>query len=266
MRGFPCPGDERRNTSIMNGYHGTFEMVDPKKLVVDHRFQRPEKNTLIQQIAQSPSWEAFGVPVCFKRANDMLYVADGQQRVRGILASNNPPLRVPIVWFPMEGVEDEAEVFVKINEWRKQLLPIEKHKAKVVAKDPAALGVSRAVEKAGFSIGYGTTHSESPRTIQAIAALNAIYNNLGEDGVVQTLTVLREAWPDDGAAISTHVMRGVAELVMEKGDDYNRAKMVTALKRTSPSAVLREADKMRFDFGGSKLANVRRAFKSLAKI
>lgn len=250
----------------MNGYHGTFEMVDPRTLVVDHRFQRPEKGTLIQQIAQSPSWEAFGVPVCFKRANDVLYVADGQQRVKGIMASNDPPLRVPVVWFPMEGVEEEAQVFVRINEWRKQLLPIEKHKAKVVAKDPAALGVTRAVEKAGFSIGHGGRTTDSPRTIQAVAGINMIYNRIGEEGLVQTLTCIREAWPDDSAGISTHVLRGVGELIEEQGDEYNRANLILALKRTSPSAVLREADKFRFDFGGSKLSNVRRAFKQLAKI
>lgn len=244
----------------MNGYHGTFELVNPDLLVIDKRYQRDRKNTLIQQIAQSPSWEAFGVPICFKRDNNMYYVADGQQRVAGLLKSEDPPRLIPIVWFPMEGVEEEAQTFVRINEWRKSLQPLEKHKGKVQANDPAALAIERAVGRAGFSIGTGQALSESPRTIQAIAGVGVIYNRIGEDGLTQTLTVIREAWPDDGTAISTHMLRGVADLIEEQGESYNRSKMISALRKTTPAKLLRKADELRFDFGGSLLTNMRRAF------
>jgi hypothetical protein len=248
----------------MNGYHGTFELVDPRLIVIDKRYQRPQKNTLVQQIAQSPSWEAFGVPTCFKRPNGILYCADGQQRIAGVLRSEKPPKLIPVVWFEMEDLEDEAAVFARINEWRKSLLPLEKHKAKVVAKEPAALAVERAVEKAGYSLGGSTHLSEEPRTIQAVAKINSIYNRIGEEGIVQTLTCIREAWPNDGNGISTHILGGVAELIEEQGDAYNRSKLVTALRKTTPGDVLRKSREMNLDFGGSRSANVRRAFGVLA--
>lgn len=248
----------------MNGYDGTFEQISPDLIVIDKRYQRDRKNTLIQQIAQSPSWKAFGVPVCFKRENGFYYCADGQQRIAGVMSSEKPPKTIPIVWFPLDDVEDEAEVFVRINEWRKQLQPIEKHKGKVLAQDPAALAVERAVLQAGYSIGGGTTHADNPRTIQAVAGINVIYNRIGEEGLIQSLVCIRDAWPDDGAGVSTHILRGVAELIEEQGEAYNRAKLTAALRKTTPAQVLRKADEMRFDYGGTKLSNVRRAFAVLA--
>lgn len=249
----------------MNGYNGNFEMVNPVLIQVDHQYQRPRKNTLVAQIAQNPSWELFGVPVCFKRSNNMLYCADGQQRLAGVLASSNPPKEVPVVWFDIQDVTEEAEVFVLINEWRKSLQPIEKHKGKIVARDPATLAIERAVSKAGFTIdsgvGSGPAHA---KTIQAVAGVGVIYNRIGEEGLLQTLTVIKDAWPDDPAALSTHVLRGVAQLIEEQGENYNRTKLTNAIKKTDPFKLLREADRLRFEMGGSKLTNVRRAFQSLA--
>lgn len=244
----------------MNGYHGTFELIDPNLVVVDKRYQRDRKNTLIQQIAQSPQWEMFGVPVCFKRSNGMYYCADGQQRIAGVMRSEKPPKLIPVVWFPMDDVTSEAEVFVRINEWRKALQPIEKHKGKVMANDPAALAIERAVGMAGYSIGTGQSLGDSPRTIQAIAGVGVIYNRIGEEGLLQTLTCIREAWPEDGLGISTHVLRGVAELIEEQGDSYNRSRLVSALRKSTPAKLLRKADEMRFDYGGSLVSNMRRAF------
>lgn len=249
----------------MNGYPGTFELVDPRTVVIDHRYQRQAKNTLISTIAQSPSWEAFGVPTCFKRGNGMLYCADGQQRIAGMLRSEKPPKLIPVVWFDIQDVPEEAQVFVMINEWRKSLQPIEKHRSKIVAHDPAALAIEEAVTQAGFTIDTSAgTGSANARTIQAVAGVNTIYNRIGQEGLLQTLVVIKDAWPDDGAALSTHILRGVAELIEEQGENYNRAKLTTALRKTQPHFVLRKADELRFDFGGSKLSNVRRAFAALA--
>ena len=94
--------------------------------------------------------------------------------------------------------------------------------------------------------------------------MNTIYNRIGQEGLLQTLVVIKDAWPDDPTALSTHILRGVAELIEEQGENYNRAKLTTALKKTAPHMVLRKADELRFDFGGSKLSNVRRAFAALS--
>lgn len=246
-------------------WNGTLEMVDPVMIVTDHRYQRPPKTGLIDQIASNPVPEAFGVPVCFRRSNGVLYCADGQQRIAGILASEKPPRLIPIVWFPIEGVEHEAEIFVRINVYRKSLTPIEKHHGSVTAKDPAALAIARAVESVGFSIGFNTGSS---RSIGAISALNYVYNLIGEDGVKQVLVQVREAWPDDRKSLEASLLRIVADVIKEATDNggYQRSRVTAALKRTTPAALFRKAEEIHFDQGTSKRDSLRRAVTALAKV
>lgn len=249
----------------MNGYNGKFEMVNPKEVVIDHRYQRPLKQTLVSTIAQAPAWELFGVPICFKRANGMLYCADGQQRIAGVMASENPPKEIPVLSFPMHDLADEAEVFVRINEWRKALQPIEKHKGKIVAGDPPTLAIERAVASAGFTIDTGVgTGPAHARTIQAVAAVGMVYNRIGEEGLLQTLVCIRDAWPDDPIGLKAQVLRGVGTLIEEQGENYSRVKLTNALKKTTPSAVMRKAAELSLQIGGSKQTNVRNAFSVLA--
>lgn len=246
----------------MESYSGHFEMVDPRLVVIDHRYQRAEKPALIAAIATDPRWELFGVPVLFKRGTTF-YCGDGQQRIAGVKASPDPPKQIPAVWFPMNHLEDEAAVFVQINEFRTQLSALEKHKGKIIAKDPATLAVERVAEKVGLSIGSGKGES---KTISAVTALYTVYNALGEEGLLQTLVVCRDAFPDDAGALSSEMLKVVGAMIEEQGDKYERQKLTTALTKTSVSRIQRKAEELRFDMGGSRQANLRRAIKTLAKI
>lgn len=262
----------------MEEFSGTFELVDPHVILIDHLYQRGEKSTLIDAIAANPRWEAFGVITCFVREREVngktqrgFYCVDGQQRIRGVLKSESPPKTVPVVWYKLTGVADEAQVFVRINEYRKALSALEKHKGKLVAKDPAATAIERAVELAGYSIGSETSRGENARTIHAIASLNWVYNLIGEEGVTQTLVQIRDAWPDDKTGTDSMMLKAIASVIAEqqgsaKNGGYNRAALTRKLQSTTPSALFRKAEGLRFDMGGSRAVNLRRALKQLAKV
>ena len=262
----------------MDEYSGTFELVDPHLILIDHLYQRGEKSTLIDAIASNPRWEAFGVVTCFVRERDVngkttriYYGVDGQQRIRGVLKSESPPKTVPVVWYQLTNIADEAAIFVRINEYRKALSALEKHKGKIVAKDPAATAIERAVELAGYTIGADASRGENARTVHAIASLNWVYNLIGEEGVVQTLTQIREAWPDDKTGTDSMMLKAIAQVIAEqqgfaKNGGYNRAALTKKLSSTTPSALFRKAEGLRFDMGGSRALNLRRALKQLAKV
>lgn len=249
----------------MEAYPGNFELVDPQLIIIDHRYQRDLKPALVAAIATDPRWELFGVPVLFKRSNGLMYCADGQQRITGIKQSKTPPKTIPAVWFTVEGLDDEAAVFVHINEFRKSLTALEKHKGKIVAKDPSTLAIERAVETAGLTVG-GTGSDQSPRNVSAVASLYSIYNDLGEEGLLQTLVVCRDAFVDDAGAFSSPILKGVAEVIAEQNGSYERQKLTKALQKTTVPQVLRKAQELQFDIGGSRQRNVRRAFKALVKV
>lgn len=263
----------------MDEFTGTFELVDPHLILIDHLYQRGEKSTLVDAIAANPRWEAFGVITVFVRERTQngnttrsLYAVDGQQRIRGILKSEAPPKLVPVVSYTMSALADEAAIFVRINEYRKALSALEKHKGKIVAKDPAATAIERAVDLAGFTIGAETSRGENARTVHAIASLNWIYNLIGEEGVTQVLTQVRDAWPDDKTGTDSMMLKAIASVIAEqqgaqgKNGGYNRAAMTRKLAATTPSALMRKAEGLRFDMGGSRGVNLRRALKQLAKV
>lgn len=255
----------------MHEWDGKFEMIDPTTILVDHQYQRQEKPGLIDAIASNPKWEVFGVIVCFTRERNgrkAVYCVDGQQRIRGVARSEAPPKAVPCILFELTGVREEAEVFVRINEYRKALSALEKHTGKIVAKDPAALTIEKVADRCGYTIGNSFDKYSDARTVQAIGTLNRIYNLIGEEGLEQTLVQVRDAWPDDRSGISQQIIMAVAQVIQEQTSNggYSRNKLTTALAKSSPSTILRKADAMKFDMGGSKARNVRRAIKALCKV
>jgi hypothetical protein len=248
----------------MDEWNGTFEKVNPREIVIDHRYQRSEKPILIARIAENPDWAAFGALSCYRR-DGLLVCVDGQQRLRGILSTDKPPLLVPCVIQEKAPVEKEARTFVTVNVNRTSVQSLEKHRGLVMAKDPAALAINRSVETAGFSLGQ-RSGTENPHTISAVASIYNAYNVLGEEGLLQLLVQLRDSWPNDGAAVGASIINGVRDVLVDLGDDYNRAKVTAALAKTSPALIMRKAKEIEFDIGGSMQINVRRAINKLCKL
>lgn len=252
----------------MRPYDGTFELIDPKLIVLDHKYQRPEKWDLIAKISKAPEWAAFGVVLCSKRiatsGDPLFYCLDGQQRLQGVNTCENPPAAVPVLWFAVANVKEEARLFSIINEQRKAVNAIEKYRSHLTMEDGKYLHIAAAVEGAGYSIGMGS----DPRTIGAIDGLLTIYNAVGEDGLRLALQAISEAWPDDKSATSTWVFRALAEVLSEAANNggTSKAKLVAGLSKTTPGRILRKAEEIRFEIGGSKRLNVRRAMKALAKL
>lgn len=250
----------------MDAWPADFRLVDPETLIVDHLYQRNEKPALIGRIASAFDWRAFGVLIAFERGDGGLYLADGQQRRAGALACPAPPGLVPALVFPSGSngappEESEARIFELINELRVALSAFEKHRAKVVAKDPATLYIEKAAAKAGFTV--GRTWGGDTRTIGAVATLQWIYNYAGEEGLLATLLVIRDVWPDDAQAITARMLRVVAQVLVGVG---NRERVAKELARTTPVRLLRKAEELRYAMGGSPEKNLRRAVESLTRL
>lgn len=249
----------------MDEYSGHFQMIDPRVIVIDHRYQRPNKPALIGAISTDPRWELFGVPTLFKRGN-IFYCGDGQQRILGVLNSAKPPKLIPAVWFEMSHLRDEAAVFVQINEFRIALSAMEKHRGRIVAEDPIATIIERVAKKVGVTISDRVGDSNDIHTITAVSSLYWIYNLIAEEGLTQTLTVCRDAWPDDNGKFSAPIMRVVAVVIAEQGETYERARLTGALSKHAPGKIIRKSQEIQFDIGGSRGVNMRRAVKVLAKV
>lgn len=249
----------------MDAWNGEFKMVDPAMIVIDHRYQRPEKAGLIQAIAANPDWAAFGALSLYERDGGVLVCVDGQQRLRGVLMSDEPPKEVPAVVQPSGNLQREATTFAAMNITRRAVESMEKHTALVAAKNATSLAIERVLDNTGYSLD-SDYQSGDPHTVQAVSALYQIYSRLGEDGLTAVFVQARDSWPDDRLGVSAHLLRGITQVLIDLGENYNRAKVTNALGRTTPTMILRRSEALRYDLGGSKQKNVRRAIKELCKI
>lgn len=251
----------------MDRYDGTFELLDPSLIVIDHKYQRPEKWDLIAKISGEPEWAAFGVVLCSKRKlpnkGALYYCLDGQQRLQGVLTSAVPPTTVPVLWFPVGSQIEEARLFSIVNEQRKAVNALEKYHSHMTMQDPRYLQITSAVERAGHTIGHS-----GERTIGAMEGLQSIYNKTGEQGVFVCVSAIGIAWPDDKMGRSTWILRALGDILADAQSNggMSVAKLGGSLSKTTPGRILRKAEELRFEMGGSKRENVRRAFKTLAKI
>lgn len=247
----------------MQDFDGNFELVDPTEIHFDRKYQRDQNWPLITTIGRNPIWPAFGVVICARReyAGGLLYALDGQQRLSGVLAAERPPSLVPIIWFPVKTVAEEAALFDIINTNRKAVAALPKFKARVTAENPVYTRIAAAVERAGFTLGS----SLDANTISAVGALEKVYNAVAEEGVYIALASYRQAWPDENAP-SARMLLGLGDVMSEMNGTLDVDHLAKALARTSPVRLTRKAEKISYEQGGSKRAALRKAFKELARV
>lgn len=252
----------------MKDWDGTFELVDPRDINFDRsKYQREENWPLISQIASEPHWPAFVVVPCAKReyAGGSLFAYDAQQRLLGVLASDDPPKQVPVVWWPVKSRAEEAAIFIEVNVNRRSVSPLQKFKAQIGAESETYLLINEVVEDCGFSIGV---NAEGFKSIAAVGALLAIYNEAGEAGLRVALDAVAEAWGEEQHATSTSMLNLYAQVLGEQASNggLNQEKFVAALRRTTPGQVKRRAKDIQYETDCTAKVAVRRAFKVLGKL
>jgi hypothetical protein len=242
---------------------GSFELVDPRLVVVDRTYQRDLKQDRVDRIASNLDWAKFGAISCARRGNGgTLYVVDGQQRTAA--AKQAGVERIPAIIFARTKVEQEAADFVVVNRDRASVNPFQMYRARLRARDPIALGVQKVVNEEGFSVvGSG---SSDERGIAAISELMTLYAGMGEEGLRSVLAIIRNAWLDLAYSTSAGFLHVVALLLTEVGETVSHTKIVAELEKTNPSELRKLARGLRHDAGGTYVHNLRRALVKRTKL
>lgn len=252
----------------MKEWDGTFELVDPREIQFDRtKYQRDENWALIEQIASEPHWPSFVVVPCAKReyAGGTLFAYDGQQRLLGVLASDDPPKVIPVVWWAMKSRADEAAVFDEVNVNRRAVTALGKFKAKIGAENQTYLTIARVVEECGFTLGI---NGETAKAIAGTSGLLDIYNATGELGLRVALEGVADAWADEPHSTSSTLLSLYAVVLGEMASNggIEQAKFVAALKRTTPGQIKRRAKDIKHDTDCSQKVAMRRALKTLGRL
>lgn len=197
----------------------SFHWIKPSELFVDETYQRPLSPDRVWQIVSTFTWSLFDpLWIADRKRKGTLYTVDGRHR----LASANilGPKLIPAVPCQVrvtESIEEEARIFVELQERRRKITSAQRFAAKLVYKDPIAIELQKIMSTYGFKAvtdKFGETALTSkPNEITAVGTLEKIYRAGGRARVHAVLQIVRMAWDGVPPTTSAWMLRALNRMV-----------------------------------------------------
>lgn len=211
----------------------SFHWTKPSDLYVDETYQRPLSVERVWEIVTRFTWSLFNpLWIADRRRRGTLYVVDGRHRLAAasILGVKLLPA-VPCEIHVTESVEEEARIFVDLQERRRKISSAQRFAAKLVYGDPIALDLQKLMSKHGFKVPtetFGMSNATAQNEITAIATLESIYRAGGKGRVDAVLSIIRDAWDGVPPTTSAYMLRAVNR-VLEREPGKNPATLARRL-------------------------------------
>ncbi len=172
------------------------EWVRVGDLNIDHNYQRDNiSQSWVQEIAENFDDDLFGVLYVNMREDGSLWCYDGQHRMLAVCERLGPDTLVPAFVTFGKTAEEEAYLFQAMQSHRRPIRPLERFKAQLFYKAPAALDIDAIVEAAGFHIG---DPGLGGRGLSCLGTIEALYypRNSGPNEKRVTRRMYYEQDPD----------------------------------------------------------------------
>lgn len=212
-----------------------YKRVPLNTLKVDERYQRPLDEKRVAKIARDFDERLFGTLEISQR-NGKSAVFDGQHRLAA--AQQLGMKDVPCLVHSNLEPEEEARLFVALQQNRRGIKPVDKFVARVFAGDEQAVEVDSIIRE----VGYEVRPSNGGRTgaIQAITTVEWVYRRYGAKHLTTTLEFIRDLWAGDDHSTDGSLVSGVAQFLDGYGNRVGDAQL-ERLGEVSPTLILRRA-------------------------
>jgi hypothetical protein len=208
----------------------TFVEADPRKLIVETRYQRDlsgKSLNLIKRIVERFDWTKFNPPVCVE-CPDGYFVIDGQHTAIG--AASHPDIAtIPIMVVDATSVEARAQSFVSHNRDRVAMTAAQVFYGEVGAGDAEAIAIRAAVEASGAHIPRSPVPKQYSKIGQvvAIGRIQRFYRVHGAEKLAEVLSICTKG---RCKPISGNIFEAVCGICTEpQYADVNRDDLITAL-------------------------------------
>jgi hypothetical protein len=198
------------------GPRPSIELVDPRKLFVEDRYQRnlSERSvSLIARIVTGFDWRAFKPPIVARRSDGVCVIIDGQHTAIGAASNPNVDL-IPVVMVDAAEISDRAGAFLRHNRDRVGMTYMQIHHAAVAAGDEVAVAVEDACRRAGARIlRWPTANAQcAVGDTMAVTTISKICSKKGVAFTARLLKILVEAGQ---APIEALAVNAVYELLTD---------------------------------------------------
>jgi hypothetical protein len=192
----------------------------PGQLHIDASYQRSldaaNSQTLIRRIAMYWDWGLCQPLFVARRADDILYVVDGQHRLEAAKLRGDI-WQLPCVVTSFGTAAEEAAAFVALNQQRRPLTALDLFKAALSAGDFEASQIAFAVEESGLSIATTTNNRECPPgMLSNIGGLRWCYRVHGLQVLGASLDVLAQSYKGQVLRYAGTIFPGIAAAVAEQ--------------------------------------------------
>lgn len=212
-----------------------FMWVDFDLLRVDPSYQRRLQTQKVVKMAHNWNQDKAGTLVLSKRSDGLFYIIDGQHRYAGLsLIDNRPPKVYAEVYISLT-VEEEARLFHDLDNERDNLTRGASFKALLTARDPNALAISAAAQRAGMTVDYD--RGPVVGNVRAYKTLQDIHRRHGDKMLERILRVCNVSWPTNNHAAPEPILRAL-EILFNTYPTVNDKRLVEVLQRTTPDEVV----------------------------
>jgi hypothetical protein len=212
----------------------TYEML-PIEILSIEEYQRTMQPSRIKKIVKEFDGKRLGVlTVSFR--NGKHSVIDGQHRLMALRVMNTEYAMCEV----HRGLsyEEEAEMFFKQGDNRKNISVGERMRAQIEANDEYSMGLKKAIESCGFKVSYHSAKSRN--ALSALSTLVRIDKAYGRDILLRTLRLIIKTWDGVIEAGDARILMGVSMFVKEFENEFSDKEFIKFLSKVEPKVIIRE--------------------------
>lgn len=207
---------EEKGLAGMNPPHGrppALQYAAPDELHVDSSYQRaatdPTSQTLIRKIARDWDWDLCDPLRVSRRADERLFVVDGQHRLEAARLRGDLTL-LPLFVSTYASPADEARAFHRLNSDRKALNRLELFRAAVASGDEQSVMISLTIAEAGLALApHGNHTAWQPGMVSHIGGIERAWRREGLVTTKLALTALARGFEGQVLRYGGTVWRGL---------------------------------------------------------
>lgn len=213
--------------------------------------QRMERiMTHAKRIASQFDPDKFGIlTITLPDEKGIHHVVDGDHRRTAVELLWGGGEKVPCQILPTKDPVRAAEIFLAMNQGRRQVSPVDNFRASVRAGHPDSVNINKVVTGLGFKIDSNKVQGH----IACVGALKTVYLRYGPEVLHDALGIVQATWGNNPYAVNRAIIVAFGRLVGEnyRTLNYGRVKEVMQKRFSSPEKLLALVGGLRELSGGS---------------
>lgn len=219
------------NTKHRKEYRPKQAAIKASLLLIDSSYQRDTSKARIDHLAACMDLDALGVFHVSRRKNGALYVVDGQHRLEALRSLELLDWVVTAEVYDGLDVGEEADLYRRLND-TKRLNRWDMFKAGLVAGTEEPTMINAICESFGLKV----TQGSGDACVSCIDTLERLYRR--DRGLLENvLRIVIEAWGKGAAGFDATILKGIASVVRDAGEDLEAEAFVRSLAKAPGGAL-----------------------------